>query len=286
MKLSELIPLYAETKDLEPGTVGYYQRTVSVFNRWHGKPVDVEELTDSLVNRFLAHLREQENTSHYRKSLQIGICALWKFATKRGLVPAPEDVAKIRVKRKPVHTWSTAEVARLKSEARRTLGVFRTNLIPRGQYFATIITAAWYTGLSQVDLHKLKLSHFKDGKLTWTRTKTGAWAAMQIPADEWAEILRYAEISVLGDQELWPRFTCDEGFRSTFRKIRDAAGLNGPFKTLRASAGTAFEIAHPGFGHRFLGNTRDVFMRNYYDPRREDNDLPQAPSLRGEEGAQ
>ncbi len=52
-----------------------------------------------------------------------------------------------------------------------------------------------------------------------------------------------------------------------------------PGKTLRASAGTYYELANPGMGHVFLGNTRDVFLASYYDPRREPHDLPRAPDL-------
>jgi hypothetical protein len=113
------------------------------------------------------------------------------------------------------------------------------------------------------------------------RSKTGRMVLVGIPPEEVAAIVAYHALGGLGAGPLWPRWGSDEAFRRAFAHITRAAGLAGPWKTLRASAGTAFEIANPGMGHVFLGNTRDVFMKNYYDPRREPNSLPHAPRLMG-----
>ena len=278
MTLLDVLDQYRKCSDLEPNSVGYYKRVVNQLHRWNDGPVTLDRLTSELVNDFFAFLREEGKTPGYRRSLRTGILALWRYAASEGDAPhAPRTIARIRVPSKAVHTWSAAEVKRLREYASRVHGYFRVSGAPRADYFFTLIGAAWYTGLSQADLHRLTLADFRNGNLVIGRKKTGCRISVSIPEDDMRLIVRFAHR--YSTSEIWPLWASPEMFRKTFRKIVKAAGLTGPFKTLRASAGTAYEIEHPGYGHLFLGNSRDVFMKNYFDTRRQPGELASAPKL-------
>lgn len=264
--LESLLDSYAIARGVTPSTVGYYRRCLNVFQSAGGN-----ELTADAINRFL-HAKHGSN--HYRKSLRTGLVALAKYAESIGLAPSLGRVARVKAPASPVRTWSSSEVSQLRECALRLTGRFHQTRQPRGRYFHAIIGGAWYLGLSQVDLHRLTLDDFRDGNLVCTRQKTGVTIRVGLPREEWELCVRIAV-----DGRIWPLWGSREIFARTFASIVSDAGLTGPWKTLRASAGTAYEIENPGLGHVFLGNTRDVFMRNYYDPRRERSTLPHAPTL-------
>lgn len=276
MELRHLLQNYRISKGISDSSCEYYLRCVKQLERFTGHPPDTSDLQRDRVNQWL---HAKSGKPAYRKSLRTGIMAIWSFAADSGYCEPPKGIASVRLCASPVHSWSTQDVARLREHATRQPGVFRDSTIPRGRYFGTLISAAWYLGLSACDLHRLTMADFDRGNLQFNRQKTGQRVAVAIPTDEWQLVVIYAEIANVGNGPIWPRWGTPEAFRKAFRPIVAAAGLTGPWKTLRASAGTAYEIAHPGQGHIFLGNTRDVFMKNYYDPRREPGSLPHAPRL-------
>lgn len=278
MDLRHLVQDYRISKGISDSSCEYYLRCVKQLERFTGSPPDTSDLSRDRINFWLHH---KHGAAAYRKSLRTGIMAIWSFAASRGYCDPPNGIASVRLRTNPVNSWSQQEVSRLRQCAIRQPGVFRDTTIPRGRYFGTLISAAWYLGLSACDLHRLTMPDFDRGNLVFNRQKTGQRIAVAIPQDEWQSVVIFVELSGNQGGPIWPLWGSREAFRKAFRPIVNAAGLVGPWKTLRASAGTAYEIAHPGQGHIFLGNTRDVFMKNYYDPRREPNALPHAPRLMG-----
>lgn len=276
MLLVSLVKAYAVRRAIRPNTTQFYHRCARQLSRHVGHPATVEDLPH--LNELLA--AKQQRRPAYRKSLRTGLVALWRFAAEAGLAAEPQHVAPVRLPAAPVHTWSQTEVERLRAHAERIRGPFIRSTMPRGRYWHTLIGAAWYTGLSLVDLRRIALADIgPGGNLAAVRSKTGRLVLVGLPPEEVAAVVAYHAIAGRGTGPLWPRWGSEEAFRRAFGHITRAAGLAGPWKTLRASAGTAFELAHPGQGHLFLGNSRDVFLRNYYDPRREPATLPHAPRL-------
>ncbi len=275
MLLNTLLDDYAIARGVRPSTVVYFRRCISQFSRFRPQPT-VDDLCPDALNHFLS---AKPGTPGYRRSLRRGLLALMWFAVERGLAdpPRPRSVARIKQARTAVRTWSPDDVVKLRSCAACLPGEFRGSTVPRGKYFASMIAGAWYLGLSQVDLHNVRMADFVQRNLTVSRQKTGGFVKVGLPDDEWELCLELATHDPLWRP--WRLWGSREIFARTFARIVRDAGLTGPWKTLRASAGTAYELAHPGFGHVFLGNTRDVFLKNYYDPRREPNQLPHAPDL-------
>lgn len=272
MLLNTLLEDYAVTRGVRPSTVTYFRRCLSQF----GTHRTVDDLCPESINRFLG---SKPGTPGYRRSLRRGLLALLWFAAERGLAdaPRPRSIARIRQPRAAIRTWSPEEVAHLRRVAAELPGEFRGTLIPRGKYFSSMIAGAWYLGLSQIDMHRLRMADFVNRNLTVSRSKTGGFVRVGLPEAEWTDCLALSQHDP--DGRPWQPWGSREIFARTFAHIVKQAGLNGPWKTLRASAGTAYELAHPGMGHIFLGNTRDVFLKSYYDPRREPHDLPRAPDL-------
>lgn len=267
MSLEQLLDRYAVSRGIGLSTIEYYRRCLNVYRSSGGA-----ELSLAAINQFLWN---KAGSPHYRKSLRTALVSLARFAESIGeSTDRVTAIAPVRVSQRPVKSWSSDEVSRLRVCALKLRGHFKSTCQSRSIYFHSMIGAAWYLGVSQIDLHRLTLSDFVDGNLVVNRQKTGATVRVGLPPDEWTAAQRLAV-----DGHIWPQWGSREIFARTFARIVATAGLSGPWKTLRASAGTAYEIAHPGMGHIFLGNTRDVFMRSYYDPRREPGVLPHAPLL-------
>lgn len=275
--LTKLLVEYSVSRGLRPSSVAYFRRCVQQFEKHLGRAASIDDLTDYQISAFLA--AKADRAPAYRKSLRTGLIALARYAADEGDKEPPRRVAPVRVPRTPPEAWSGAEVQRLRRHAERLSGTFRGTSIPRGRYFETLITAAWYLGLSEIDLRRLRPSDFVGGRLVTTRSKTGHRVAVSLPTDEWERLLTYLSISCHTGGPIWPLWGSREIFRRTFGEIVAKAKLTGSFKKLRISAGTAYEVAHPGLGHQFLANTRDVFLRSYYDPRQEQAELPHAPRL-------
>lgn len=96
--------------------------------------------------------------------------------------------------------------------------------------------------------------------------------------------LRPAALAAIGEfllrdrrELVWPLWCNLEVWRTIARRLVRRAGLPGSIGWLRRSAATACELAHPGAGYQFLGNTPDVFFAHYFD--RSQVDVPQPPPL-------
>ena len=157
-----------------------------------------------------------------------------------------------------VDVWDTDHIGRLIAAV--DVAILPERRTPRGEarrhFWRTIIPAAWYSGLSEVDLFRLDRSHVDEtGRVTINRSKTGKKVVTFIPPALLAQMT--------DDGPFWAPQTAGEQFRLEFRRIALAAGLKGSFKKLRRSSGTAAEILNPGRGHEHLANTRVIFERHY-----------------------
>lgn len=236
-------------RDLAPDSIRFYRSQISVFCGWSGcadPPLSVDA-----VNRFLLAKQEEGKSWSYRKALRTALRALLNHAGITG---------KLRpVKSQPLDptSWTFEEVQRL--------------IVACGndQWLATLVEAAWWTGLSKRDLDQLEFRHFSvGGVLRWRRTKTSTAVVVAIPPELLDKLPRQGKC--------WPRRFSNEYFRRYFRRVVKAAGLTGTFKKLRKSSGTAVEMRYPGCGHRHLGNTRRVFELHYLAAQQMEPLLPAA----------
>jgi len=234
---------YLLERDIREVTEAYYRRVVSVFLRWATQQTESLAFNSTTVSRFLRDQQIAGKSSYYRRSLRSGLVALLRHAgdTRR--------VRTVKLDELERATWSTTEVCRLIAASRHYQHRDET-------YWATLIEAAYYSGLSQVDLERLTRSHFDErGVVVLRRSRTGKRAVAYVPPT----VLDQRPTEGL----LWKRPYSAEMFRRHFARIVNAAGLTGTFKRLRKSSGTGVEQLHPGRGHEHLANERDIFERHY-----------------------
>ena len=236
--LDALIDRYCLTHDLATETEQQYRRIAGVFSTWAtGRPLTADNLSE-----FLREKQRLGRSCWYVRSLRSHLLAVLRFSGDAGAVRP------VRCGQLPADEWGPAEVQRL---------VTACECLPasRRQHWRTLIQAAWWTGLSGVDLHRIDRGDVADdGTLQMSRHKTGSEVQVWIPLDLVAHV---------ASGLVWPRPWSAEWDRRTFQKIAAAAGLAGTMKKLRRSSGVSVEILHPGHGHEHLGNSRPVFERHY-----------------------
>jgi hypothetical protein len=240
----DLLDEYLLTRETSKNTDEYYRKTVSIFCGTMGSGWLKDFHADN-VSKFLAIKQHDEKSSYYRKSLRNGLVALLRFHGDCGRVRS------VRLAVLDHAIWTAGDVRKLIDACQI---VFQAE--PREcQFWQTLIAAAWYSGLSAVDLHLLERRHVEpSGRVKWSRTKTGVPVITFIPPSLVAHVV---------DGPAWPLRTSKEWFRRTFQRIVKESGLRGSFKMLRRSCGSSIESLHPGRGHEHLGNSRAIFERHY-----------------------
>lgn len=245
---------YIVQQDLAETTEKYYGRVVSVLCTWTGCDVAESEFTPELCSEFLLAKQRAGRSSYYRKSLRSGLRSLLNFVGKTG------RLRRVRLDTLDPFVWSANEVGCLVSSVYQVIGRRELPIVrqERQWYWASLILVAYYTGLSQVDLHRLSTCDvMSNGVIVFSRSRTKKRVVVGVPLQFASELL------VRPPGLLWPKRTSDEFFRREFARIVKAAGLVGTFKKLRKTCGTDVEVRHPGRGHEYLGNTRSVFERHY-----------------------
>lgn len=246
--IDSVLSAYLLQSDLAETSIEYYRKSAQVYCRWRITAGESEFSAES-VSRFLLAKQEAGKSSHYRASLRNALRALLRFAG------CSDKLRNVKVSALTPSAWTPAEIAKLIAAC--------AHMPDSSQVFwQTLIAAAWYTGLSQADLHRVKIDDFAaDGTLEIARRKTGRIAFVQVPKEVLASVRPHR------DGRCWPLLTSPEWFRRTFAKIVKRAGLFGAFPKIRKSSGTYAELLNPGRGHEHLANSRKVFESNYLSRR-------------------
>jgi hypothetical protein len=242
--LASVLESYLLSRELKPSSERWYREVASLLLHWAGGD-SADLLTAQNVSKFLAAQQTAGRSGDYRKSLRNGLVALLRFHGDCGRV-RPVKLTPLR------HVaWTKTEISSLL----RSVDAVIAGESDR-RYFRTLIEAAYWSGLSQCDLHNLQRRQVDaDGAVRGERCKTGKPFLTYIPPELVCHVSSGA---------IWPLRTSREYFRRVFRKIVEHAGLRGSFKTLRKSSGTSVERLYPGRGHQHLANSRAIFERHYW----------------------
>lgn len=239
---------YLLANELAVTSIDYYRKSVQVFRNWC-KESGATDFTAETVSRFLLAKQEQGRSSHYRASLRNALRALLRSSG------CGERIRQVKLATLTPSAWTPAEIAKLIAACEHMPDASR-------RFWETLIEAAWYTGLSQADLHRIRLEDFAaDGTLEIARRKTGRIAFVAVPRELLTRVRPHA------DGRCWPLLTSREWFRRTFARVVKRAGLVGTFPKIRKSSGTYAELLNPGRGHEHLANSRKVFESHYLSRR-------------------
>lgn len=252
--VDSVLEAYLLQHDLAETTIEYYRKSVQVYRGWSVSS-GVQEFSAESVSQFLLAKQEAGKSSYYRGSLRNALRALLRF---KG---CQDKLRQVKLGALSPSAWTPDEIAKL---------IAACDDMPESSrvFWETIIAGAYYTGLSQADLHRVRLDDFAaDGTLEIARRKTGRIAFVAIPLDVLTRVRPHS------DGRCWPLLTSREWFRRTFARIVKRTGLQGPFPKLRKSSGTYAELLNPGRGHEHLANSRKVFETNYLSRRH----IPKTP---------
>lgn len=252
-------------------TVHQFTVSIRVLERWIGRTVQVEELSDDLVRRFLsAYHRKVEPATVNAKRRHL--LALWRFAHEEGWVDSPPG--NIRRAPETIHSpeaWTVGEVSRILDAAGQERGKILD--IPASKWWLSLILAIYDTGerigaVMQVEPRDVSLAlglvYFRP---EIRKQRKGRWCKLSGQTLEAVRAIYNEDNSYL-----WPCPWTDEWLRLKFHRICRRAGVDvgrgrgGVFHKLRRTSGTLVEAAG-GDGAKHLGDVRKVFEDHYLDPR-------------------
>lgn len=273
MKLAHFVETYSLEREITASSIEQYRIAVNSFSKWLSRPAETTDLTDDAINRFLvaySQLRKPHTVASKRRQLLV----LWRAVAERGGTTPPARVRRIKTPPTPKDVWTAKEVAAICQNLSRLQGRLPIVLIRPGDYYVSLIKAAWETGLRLSDLMGLERHQIeRSGWFSVVMQKTGLPQWCRLHGSTYDMIQRTFDDIAPPRRLCWPTWstrTPKAGFklirRDIMRAVREA-GLScsdGPFKKLRRSSITAVELLSPGQGQHHAGHTSVATTQKWY----------------------
>lgn len=234
---------------LAPESVEWYERAYRAFSGWSGGDVQLSEFNGETISRFLVDKQRQGKSPFYVRSLRSALVAILRDIRGENM----ERVRQVRTPKLDPHGLTPEEVGRLIGACARLHPKIRRKT-------EVALQLGYYTGLDQKDIWRMERADiWPGGEIFFRRGKTGKQVFVRIPPD----LIALIDAACPMHGPLLGNFLCRDYFRHVVRKLFEAAGLKGSFKTLRKSSGSLVDAECPGKGCRHLGNTPAIFDRHY-----------------------
>lgn len=281
MYLRDYVAAYALANDIEPATVQYLSDAVRALDHWRGvgeqgplPPVNVEDLCDDLLNRWINARLANGKSRKTVKTQRGAIITLWRAAHDDGLVPAePRKVKTVRIATDNPNAWWPAETARLLSAAAEAPGYFPCGA-RRADLLTCLVLVGYYSLLRPCDLRKLRKEDIRsDGGLTWRQAKTKWTVDRCLPADALealAKLFQQTDTSAV-----FP--VSKKTIQRWWNWLKCRAEIPGSLKWLRRTGATACEIQQPGSAMQALGHKTPGLAYAHYVDRRQLQVKPPTP---------
>lgn len=257
--LVEFTRQYVSQRVICAGYADTLQKRAVKLQSWLGLSDIREVLTEANVNAFLVALGDS-GSPYTRRKWRGDILTLWSAAADDDLCAYPNRrrIRREKVGAASIECYSPDEVRILVATAEKIRGA-HPNGVPRRRYWPAIIRFAWDTGLRRGDCWRFERSMLQpDGTFRIIQNKTRKPIRRKLRPDTIAALDQLDSPTPLA----WSMN--NRSFTLAFRRIVLMSGLDkGMFKWLRRGCGSQVEAAHPGAGHKALGNTEQVFRTNY-----------------------
>jgi integrase len=273
MKLHEFLVAYCLQRDITESSIEQYRIAVHCFEKWLGRPAELDDLTDEQMNRFLATYA-QDHRPHTVQSKRRSLLVLWRAIADQHGIAEPNRVRRIKTPPTPRDVWSAEDVGRICAELQQVQGRLPVVCIKKADYYVGLVAAAWETGLRLADLMGLERSQaVESGWFCVTMHKTGLPHWCKLHPSTRAVINRTFDDFAPPRRLCWPTWgirtpkACYKLIRLEIMAAVRAAGLtasDGPFKKLRRSSITAVELAAPGQGQYHAGHTSAITTQKWY----------------------
>lgn len=268
MTLAEFLREYELTRELRADSVYQMAITIRLLDRWHGRPVTLDELDERLLSEWLMDYHRGGVSAATVRAKRCHILALWRAAADEGFCRAPtRRVRRVKAAPAPVVCWRYDEIVKLLA-ACRSIPRYHSCGLRRSEWWGLAIRVAWDTGLRWEDqVKRLSVDHIQpDGWLAFPQSKTGRVVVRRL-SDETLALLR------LSLQRAPRRFVTPfdgghETFCRQFKLIVARAGIRrGTWKWIRRAGATDAELQQPGAGSVHLGHAPGsaIAARHYLD---------------------
>ncbi len=275
MRLCDFVNVYAVGRDIEDSSVKQLGFAVTSLDRFFGDAVQLEGLSDGLINRWIA---ARLAAGRARKTVSVqraAVLTLWKEAHLSGLAPPLGRVRMVRIDSPIVETWWPAEFRALIEQASIARGAFECG-IPRRLLLPAFYLAKYDSGLRLSDVLKLRSSSLlSQGRFIFRQSKTREPVPIEFSETATAAISathpeRREMIFPLKPKQVW-RWT---------RRLCRRAGLRGSPKWVRRFGATRCEQQQPGSAMAYLGHkTPGLAYKNYVDLRQVATSRPLPPPV-------
>ncbi|MEW4564664.1 hypothetical protein AB1K70_19140 [Bremerella sp. JC770] len=289
MKLSDYVETYILEHDIADTTAEGYRYCVSGFERWHGRPIEIEsDLTTDLANQWLTWLKSVGRSTHTCKSRRGELLTLWRAARRDRRIDFdkdPEFVRRVRTDELDPECFTHEQAGLLLRQCQDLTGTVGSLTIPRAIYFGSFVRAAWDSGLRLGDLLAFDEQTVDaiiqgQGSIRIRQSKSRRYvdchfhpSTVEAIRKCWECVPRTSEIfglfppslsgfgiqdrrSELPTDRVWPQWSLDrKPWHREFKLVVESAGLRGGTKYLRRGAATEAELLTPGSAARKLGHS-------------------------------
>jgi integrase len=268
MQLTDYVGRYLLARDCGKRYAEDLAATVRQLEEFAGQPVGLADLTDDLVNRWLASLKDSL-APRTIKNKRTSIVVLWRAAFEARLVDTePKRIRSIKVPETIPVAFLREELLALIRAAEDLKGEFRNGTSKR-LWWSSYFHGAYDTGLRMGDLLSLEIPWiWPGGYISIVQSKTGNTHRVQL-RDETVALVR----ELCGKRKtglIWPLWARREQFFWWFRQLRKKAGIeHGTSKWIRRSSASYLAAEHgPEAASQHLGHkSRGLAEKHYLDPR-------------------
>lgn len=268
--LREYLCDYALTHPMQRETQRQYVTAINLIERWHGKPLRLDEMEAGLVSRWLADYG-QTVAPQTARSKRRQILSLWRGAVDDGLIDPVSLMRRVRPVRCPHKApvaWTLAELDRLIA-ACATIPRWHKCGLRRSEWWALAIRVAYDSGFRWEDqMFRLRVDQISDGGfVAWTQNKTGRVVVSRL-TDLTLDALRVS-LEKCPRQLVTPWQGSHETFTDQVRTLARKAGIRpGTWKWIRRAGATECEIQETGAAAKHLGHApgSNLAYISYVDP--------------------
>lgn len=174
MKLLKLLESIDAERDLSKATREQHEISLRLLGKWLGHPAQLDDLTEPVINKWLASLADTGRMPRTVLSKKRSITTVWNYASERGMCAPyhPRRLRKIRLTEPSFDVWSTGYVAKLLSGAEQLEGKVKRS-IPASRFMKACLLVSFETGIRPSDCLRLKFSDIHETCIHWTQSKTG-----------------------------------------------------------------------------------------------------------------
>jgi integrase len=280
MFLSDYVEAYLLQVQVGATYANQLRCTVRVFDRWLGRTVRVDEMSDDLVNRWILWLQGRGLSPATVRNQRGNLLALWRSAFQDGMIEnEPKRIRKVRVPDYIPVAFSEQDATNLLLAAAQMRGFDPGTGLLRSAWWRAFVLTAWDTALRLGDLLTLTTDEIRsDGLIVRRLAKTGRIHAAQLSV----EAMNAIEALNSPGPAVFPLGVKRDTFYNHFRKLAGRAGVTGTSKFLRRGSATACEKIVPGSAMAHLGHkTPGLAYKHYVDPRQLQFNRPTPPPLTG-----